>query len=66
MNIRFTNDKGAHIKSWPNWSGAVPQVGDTVILNFGDCNEIPEKHKVIGRVIDGTKPDKVTLVIDWD
>lgn len=66
MNIKFTNDKGGYIKSWPNWSGVVPQVGDTVILNFGDHNEIPEKHTVIGRVIDGTKPDKVILVIDWD
>jgi hypothetical protein len=66
MTVNFTNEKEEHIKSWPNWTGVVPQIGDTVILNFGDYNEIPEKHTVTGRVIDGKKPDKVTLVINWD
>ena len=25
-----------YLKSWPNWSGEIPQIGDVVILHFGD------------------------------
>jgi hypothetical protein len=50
-------------KEWPNWSGVVPQVGDTVLLHFGDNNEECYMFKVTHRFIDGTKPDVVTCMI---
>ena len=50
-------------KEWPNWSGVVPQVGDIVLLHFGDNNEECCMFKVTHRFIDGTQPDIVTCMI---
>ena len=50
-------------KEWPNWSGVVPQVGDIVLLHFGDYNEECHMFKVTHRFIDGTPPDIVTCMI---
>ena len=71
MTIRFIKAKGGTqstkdrwSKDWPNWSGVVPNVGDTVLLHFGDDNEECVPCKVVQRYIDGTKPYVVTCLIE--
>lgn len=60
----YDADNGNYIKQWPNWSGEVPQVGDYVLLHFGDYNEETVKYFVYSREIDGTKPDNVSLYVE--
>ena len=57
------DSNGNLIKHWPNWSGEVPQKGDLVRLHFGDNNEEEESYAVFNRIIDGTKPDSVIVII---
>ena len=67
MTIRFieaqSGTQGVK-KDWPNWTGVVPQVGDTVLLHFGDYNEECVPCNVVKRYIDGTNPDVVTYLIE--
>lgn len=60
----YKNDTGEFIKQWPNWSGVVPAVGDMVVLHYGDDNEEEYTYMVRLRVIDGTRPDHISLYID--
>jgi hypothetical protein len=71
MTIRFIKNqsgtqrvKNQCLKYWPNWTGVVPQIGDTVLLHFGDYNEECVPCKVVQRYIDGTNPDVVTCLIE--
>lgn len=50
-----------YLKSWPNWSGEIPQIGDVVVLHWGDNNETEDCYRVDYRVIDGTKTDTVRI-----
>lgn len=63
MLIEFRDENCCYIKQWPNWTGVIPAVGDTVLLHYGDDNEQEECYRVEEREISGTKPDKVTLYI---
>lgn len=63
MTIEFIDKNGNYIKQWPNWSGEIPQKGDTVILHFGDENEERKEYDVLYRIISGTKPDKVVVIM---
>lgn len=63
MTIHFFS--GTYLKSWPNWSGVIPQIGDTVILHFGDYNEEKERYKVVDRIISGTDSDSVVIHLEW-
>lgn len=56
-------ETGDFIKQWPNWTGIVPVVNDIVVLHYGDRNEEEREYVVHMRVIDGTKPDDVKLLI---
>lgn len=60
----YENRTNAYIKQWPNWSGVVPAVGDVVVLHFGDDNEEVCCYIVRERVIDGTKPEHIWLLIE--
>lgn len=65
MTIEFIDLDGNYIKQWPNWNPSlIPQNGDWVILHYGDKNETKVAYKVNNRVIDGTNPDKVVVVVD--
>ena len=59
----YDNETGEFIKQWPNWTGVVPAVDDVVVLHYGDSNEEEREYVVHMRVIDGTKPDDVKLLI---
>ena len=63
MTLEFFS--GHRIKQWPNWSGEIPQQGDKVILHFGDYNEEEQVYVVQRRIIDGTRPDKVYIELEW-
>lgn len=52
-----------YLRDWVNWSGEVPNRGDIVLIHFGDNNEKEYKYRVIGRIIDGRKPDDVVIVV---
>lgn len=54
-------ERDKFIKLWPNWTGEIPQGGDTVILHFGDDNEEAVEYYVAERVIDGTKPNVIRI-----
>ena len=63
MKVHFFS--GSYLKSWPNWTGVIPQTGDTVLLHSGDHNEQEGKYKVVNRVISGTEPDSVIIHLEW-
>ena len=67
MYIEFRDVTNGYIKQWPNWTGVVPMVGDTVLIHYGDYNEIEESYIVKRRTISGIEPDKVVLHVtkDW-
>ena len=54
---------GQHIKGWPNWSGALPQTGDTLLLHFGDDYEQEERCTVVSRQLDGRHPDVLRVYV---
>lgn len=65
MTIEFIDLGGTYIKQWPNWNeNLIPQKGDCVILHYGDNNQEKSFYAVHNRVIDGTNPDKVVVVVD--
>lgn len=64
MTIEFRDKNGNYIKQWPNWSGEIPQRGDTVVLHFGDENEERKEYDVLYRKISGTEPDKVVVIME--
>lgn len=55
--------KKEYLKDLPNWTGEIPQSGDIVLLHFGDDNEHGFRYRVIGRIIDGRKPDDIDVVV---
>jgi hypothetical protein len=67
MTIIINDYKGHYTKTWLNWDDRmIPQAGDTLILHFGDNNEVARQAKVIARVFDGTRPDMVYLTTDYE
>jgi len=55
--------KREYLKDWVNWSGEVPQKGDVVLIHFGDNDEEEYKYRVVGRIIDGGKPEDVDIIV---
>ena len=66
MTIIINDCNGHYTKTWRNWDNRmIPQVGDILIIHFGDNNEDAQQAKVIARVFDGTRPDMVYLTTDY-
>ena len=63
MTVHFFS--GTYIKSWPNWSGVIPQIGDTVILHSGDYDEKKKRYKVVDRIISGIDSDSIVIHLEW-
>lgn len=65
MILEFRDREGNYIKQWPNWSGEIPQKEDTVVLHFGDNNEELVGTHVLYRIISGTEPDRIIVILDY-
>lgn len=64
MTIHFLS--GEYIKCLPNWTGVIPQIGDKVILHFGDCyNEKKERYVVVDRIISDAHPESIKVFLEW-
>lgn len=63
MHVIFQYN-GEPYKEWPNWTGEIPQKGDTVFLHFGDYNEEEVACDVKHRQIDGRYPDTIKVIIE--
>jgi len=59
----YLHRKSIKQKDWVNWSGEVPQKGDVVLIHFGDNDEEEYKYRVVGRIIDGGKPEDVDIIV---
>lgn len=67
MTIIINDCDGLYTKTWHNWDDRmIPQVGDILIIHFGDNNERAHQVKVIARIFDGTRPDMVYLTTDYE
>ena len=55
--------KREYLKDWPNWTGEIPQIGDCVLIHFGDDNEEEYKYRVLGRIIDGRKSEGIDIIV---
>ena len=67
MTIIINDCDGLFAETWNNWDDRmIPQVGDNIIIHFGDYNEDAQQAKVIARVFDGTRPDMVYLTTDYN
>ena len=67
MSITFTDKEGNFIKCWPGVEYAehgIPNVGDHVLLHWGDYNEDIEEYVVLWRTFDGVRPDVVYCTIE--
>jgi len=66
MTIIINDCDGLFTETWNNWDDRmIPQVGDNIIIHFGDNNEDAQQAKVIARIFDGTRPDMVYLTTDY-
>ena len=67
MTIIINDCDGLYTKTWHNWDDRmIPQVGNILIIHFGDNNERAHQVKVIARIFDGTRPDMVYLTTDYE
>ena len=59
----MSQDDSPCICLWKNWSGVIPRIGDTVLLQFGEHKEIEKPFAVIGRTVSEIAPDKVEILL---
>lgn len=53
-----------YIRSWVNWTGEVPEKGDVVLLHFGDYNEEELMYRVVNRVFNGLRPERIDIIVE--
>lgn len=64
MNIDFVTKQSGHIRTWANWKGAIPNIGDTVQLCWNYGGEAHEdNYRVIKRIISERTDMWVTLIV---
>ena len=56
--------KKKFIRSWVNWTGEVPEKGDVVIIHFGDYNEEEFMYRVVFRVFNGLRPERIDIIVE--
>ena len=65
VNIEAINPR-RFIKQWPNMpTSLIPQIGDKLVVNFGDDNEVKYEYKVVYREIDGKNTDVIFVHVDF-
>ena len=53
-----------YIRGWVNWTGEVPEKGDVVLLHFGDYNEEELMYRVVNRVFNGLRPERIDIIVE--
>lgn len=66
FTLEIVDFKGEYIKQWKWYNMPIPNIGDSLLLHFGDNNKIEIKVSVIDRIFSGVRTDVVTLVTDFD
>jgi len=67
MTIIINDCNGHYTKTWCNWDNRmIPQVGDILIIHFGDNNDAAQQVKVIARIFDEIRLDMVYLTTDYE
>lgn len=66
FTLEIVDYKGDFVKQWKWYNMPIPNIGDSLLLHFGDNNEEEIKVSVIDRVFSGVRTDVVTLVTDFD
>lgn len=67
FTLEILDHEGQYVKQW-NWANdfPVPNIGDSLLLHFGDNNEQEIKVAVLDRIFSGVRPDVVSLVTDFN
>jgi len=53
-----------YIRNWVNWTGEVPGKGDVVLIHFGDYNEEEFMYRVVNRVFNGLRPERIDIIVE--
>ena len=51
-------------RDWVNWTGEVPDKGDVVLIHFGDYNEEEFMYRVVNRVFNGLRPERIDIIVE--
>ena len=57
-------DEKKYIRAWVNWTGEVPEKGDVVLIHFGDYNEEELMYRVVNRVFNGLRPERIDIIVE--
>ena len=60
----FEQGQKKFIRDWVNWTGEVPDKGDVVLIHFGDYNEEEFMYRVVNRVFNGLRPDRIDIIVE--
>ena len=65
-NLHFYEKHGEkkYIRAWVNWTGEVPDKGDVVLIHFGDYNEEEFMYRVVNRVFNGLRPERIDIIVE--
>lgn len=55
-----------YVKEW-QWLSTmpIPNKGDTMLIHFGDDNELEYRVNVLHREFDGTRPNVIRIITDY-
>lgn len=65
FTLEIVDSTGKYIKQWKWYNMPIPNIGDSLLLHFGDNNETEIKVSVIDRIFSGVRTDVVVLVTDF-
>ena len=60
----FEQGQKKFIRDWVNWTGEVPDKGDVVLIHFGDYNEEEFMYRVVNRVFNGLRPERIDIIVE--
>lgn len=60
----FEQGQKKFIRGWVNWTGEVPDKGDVVLIHFGDYNEEEFMYRVVNRVFNGLRPERIDIIVE--
>lgn len=66
ITLEILDYKKKFVKQWP-WEDRkpIPNKGDTMLIHFGDNNEVEYRVNVLHREFDGTRPNVIRIITDF-